>query len=203
MYGGYDYQTFDNYDYIVKTIIVGDNAVGKTSIVENLVENTFSPYIDTSIGVDYRVKIIELANKKVKFQLWDTAGQEKFRSITKTYYRSAELVLIVFDVSRYPNFSKLQNWIEEVRFLNQTCQIFLIGNKIDLNRNVSFDQARKFADDNNISYYECSAKDSTNIEESFQAIAANLYEQNLLRPIQRNQSVNLQEKERTYCYKCF
>jgi small GTP-binding protein len=163
---------------------------------------------ETTVGVDYRVKLVELPDCKIKFQLWDTGGQEKFRSITRTYYRNIDIVLLVFDLSKVSDFySKLESWIKEIRTLNDEARIYLIGNKLDLDRKISFELAKDFSEKHEFKYYECSAKTLSNIEEIFQAISNDLYFNKLLKKKEDYYSnkINLvnDDIESNSCFKCF
>ena len=198
----------DDFDYLVKTVIIGDSGVGKTSIVNALTNKRFCQMQETTVGVDYGVKFVELSDSKIKYQLWDTGGQEKFRSITRTYYRNVDVVLLVFDLTKVSNFySKLESWIEEVRNLNQDAKIYLIGNKLDLDRKIPFELVTDFSQKHQLKYYECSAKEFSNIEEIFQAISNDLYFNELLKKKEDYYSnkINLVEENQdsNSCFKCF
>ena len=198
----------DDFDYLVKTVIIGDSGVGKTSIVNALTNKKFFQMQETTVGVDYGVKFVELSDSKIKYQIWDTGGQEKFRSITRTYYRNVDVVLLVFDLTKVSNFySKLESWIEEVRNLNQDAKIYLIGNKLDLDRKIPFELVTDFSQKHQLKYYECSAKEFSNIEEIFQAISNDLYFSELLKKKEDYYSnkINLvdENQESNSCFKCF
>lgn len=114
-----------------------------------------------TIGVEFATKIIELDDQKIKLQIWDTAGQERFRAVTRSYYRGAAGALLVYDITRKSTFNRIYTWLADARRL--TCHntvIFLIGNKADLEdqRDVSYEEAKKLADENGLMFLECSAK---------------------------------------------
>ena len=168
----------EDYNYLFKTVLVGDTGVGKTSIAEKFVDNEFNNNFETTIGVDFKAKIVESNDLKFKIQIWDTAGQEKFRSITKTYYRCADAIIVIFDLSNPDSFN-LQGWINQIKILNENATIFLVGNKSDLNKEVTTEKALELANSNNINYIECSAKTSQNINKLFDEIIDMLYKEGL------------------------
>ena len=196
----YDY----DYDYLFKIILIGDSSVGKSSIVERYVNNEITDSYISTIGVDFRVKTILLDGKYIKLQIWDTAGQEKFRAITKSYYRCANAVIIVFDLTERDSYNNIDNWIKQVKtHAPDTVVTFLVGNKTDLinNRVVSYDEAQKKADDNNIIYRECSAKTAKNIESLFRLITEKTLEhcrKNNI-PIKQNEDKLTKSKKRGKC----
>ncbi len=122
--------------------------------------------------------MINIENRQVKLQIWDTAGQESFRSITRSYYRGAAGALLVYDITRRETFNHLTRWLEEARQnANANMVIMLIGNKLDLEhrRAVSFDEGKKFAEENDLIFLETSAKTARNVEEAFGSTAEKIY----------------------------
>ena len=135
--------------------------VGKSCLLHQFTEKKFMPDTAHTIGVEFGTRIIEVAGQKVKLQIWDTAGQERFRAVTRSYYRGAAGVLLVYDTTRRTTFNHLSSWLTDARNLtNPKTVIFLIGNKSDLSqqRDVGFEEAKQFADDNGLQFMECSAK---------------------------------------------
>lgn len=104
-----------SFDYAIKFILVGDTAVGKTSILNRFLTGSFDYNHEMTIGVEFGSKILTVNKQRIKLQVWDTAGQEEFRSITRSYYRSSAAALVVYDVSRRETFRSVRRWIEEVR----------------------------------------------------------------------------------------
>merc|ERR1712157_220759 len=133
---------------------------------------------DLTIGVEFGARLITIENKQIKLQIWDTAGQESFRSITRSYYRGASGALMVYDISRRDTFNHLSRWLEEVRAnASANLVIMLIGNKADLERReVSFEEGAQFARDNGLVFRETSAKTAQNVEEAFIQTAQKIYE---------------------------
>ena len=169
----------DNYEYIFKIIIIGNSNVGKTSIINRFTDKEFKDKHLATLGCDFHMKTIMINEKMIKIQIWDTAGMEKYQSITKSYYRGAQACLIVFDITNRESFESIDNWIENFnKFSNPNIQkiILLIGNKCDLgiDRKISYEEAENYSRVNNLLYYETSAKDDINIHEVFQFLGSQL-----------------------------
>ena len=164
---------------IYKIILVGDSGVGKTCLLSIYVKGECGPTIPT-IAVEFCTKEIELAdNFKVKVQLWDTAGQERFKSLAMTYYRKAYGILLLFDITKRSSFISCKHYLEEVRLnSDKNCIIYLIGNKVDLEqqREISYDEAKFYADKEKIKYIETSAIKNIRVEEVFSSLLNNIYE---------------------------
>ena len=172
----------NKYEYIFKIILIGSSNVGKSSILKRYIQKVFNDVYSCTLGVDFFMKSIDVGEKSIKLQLWDTAGTEKFRSITTGYYRGANACFVVFDLTSKPTFECLGEWIENYyKYSNPDSEknVILIGNKSDLvdKREVKEEEIDRFAKDNNIIYFETSAKDGKNIDESFYYIAEKLIEQ--------------------------
>ena len=163
---------------VLKLLLLGDSSVGKTSILLNYINNKFDESSISTVGVDYMDKIIDYNKFKIKLQIWDTSGEEKFRTITKNFYRNADGLLVVFDLTRKETYDHVRGWINEAKENNDKIKLILIGNKLDLKdgRIVTIDVAKKFAELKNLKYIETSAKDGTNINESFQTIIDLLFD---------------------------
>jgi Ras-related protein Rab-14 len=158
------------YEYIFKYIIIGDMGVGKSCLLHQFTEKKFIPDSPHTIGVEFGTRIIEVMSKKIKLQIWDTAGQERFRAVTRSYYRGAAGALLVYDVTRRATYNHLTSWLTDARNLtNPNTVIMMIGNKKDLEeqRDVTFEEARNFAQENGLIFLEASAKTGENVEEAF------------------------------------
>ncbi|KAF8734165.1 Ras protein, partial [Rhizoctonia solani] len=181
-----------NWDYVLKFVIIGDAAVGKSSLLVRLTDQKFLSKPDPTLGVEFGSKLISLAdeNKTVKLQCWDTAGTESFRSITRSYYRGAAGALLVYDVTSRASFEHTRTWLSDVREHadpNLTC--ILVANKVDLcvdegreggstpptsvksgckHREVSRDEAEKFAREEGLLFIEASAKTGENVDRAFE-----------------------------------
>ena len=168
-----------NYQYIFKLILIGNSGVGKSCILQRYIKHTFEESYKCTIGVDFLMKSIVINGQTVKLQLWDTAGQEKYKSMVSSYYRGANVALIVFDITNHQSFDSLPMWIENF-YKNGPEQknIILIGNKKDLVdlRQVTQQEAEAFSETNNMMYFETSAKEGDNIEYIFNYAAEKLLE---------------------------
>ena len=165
---------------LFKIITVGNSGVGKTSIIKRYIYNTFEDNTLSTVGLDFLLKTITLKNEKeIKLKLIDTGGQEKFRSLSKTYFRNAEGVLFVFALNNEQSFIEIKDWIkmfQDAHNGNPNIPKFLVGNKCDLNeKNIKQNDIDDFAKDNNLKYVETSAKDNILITELFQEIGEILY----------------------------
>lgn len=172
----------DGYDFLFKIVIIGDCGVGKTCVVQRFKAGTFIERHGNTIGVDFTMKEVTVDEKRVKLQIWDTAGQERFRTITQSYYRSAHGVILVYDITKRSSFLSIQRWMEEVRrYTASNVVIMLIGNKCDLEtlREVETLEAEALADHipEIMAVLETSAREDTNVTESFLFMARHLKEQ--------------------------
>ncbi|CAO3690064.1 hypothetical protein G6F70_003411 [Rhizopus microsporus] len=170
------------YNYIIKYIIVGDSGVGKSCLLLQFTDKRFYAGRELTIGVEFGSRFITVADgKQIKLQIWDTAGQESFRSITQSYYRGAAGALIVYDISRRETFEHVSSWLADVRkHANPHTTIVLVGNKCDLEnraRQVTREEGERFAKDNGIPLFiETSAKSAENVEEVFAKTAEDVYD---------------------------
>ena len=157
-------------DYSFKLLIIGESGVGKTSILLRFTDDYFSDKFMSTIGVDFKVKELEVDGKHVKLQIWDSAGQERFRNITMSYYRNSSGIIIVYDVTNHTSFDHVNNWIEEVRKYVPGSPLMLVGNKADLEdeRKVQFEEGQELAEKHNLIFLETSAKTALNIEDTFE-----------------------------------
>jgi len=164
---------------LLKVILLGDSAVGKTSLMERYVNKKFSLQYKATIGADFMTKEVEVDDKLVTLQIWDTAGQERFQSLGNSFYRGADCCILVFDVTIMKSFENLNNWRNEfIMQANITDQqnypFIVLGNKCDLQeqRSVPTKTAQSWCHEhNNIPYFETSAKDSTNVDQAFHKVA--------------------------------
>ena len=147
-----------------KIIFIGDVSVGKTSIINVLMGQKFNNEYEASIGVDFFSKTIKYKGKTIKLQIWDSAGQEKFRSLIPNYIRGSSLVFIVYDITNRKSFENLQSWIDFVNNIENS-NIVILANKIDLEsqRQVQTEEGQKFCTEKNYDFFEVSAKEDNNL----------------------------------------
>jgi len=158
------------YDYLFKVLLIGDSGVGKSSILVRFAEDDFEEDRPCTIGVDFKTKVLDLDGKKINLTIWDTAGQEKFRSLTSSYYRGTQGIILVYDVTRRSSFASLELWLGEIELYatNRDVVKFLVGNKVDKNnREVSREEAQKFAKSKSMLFMECSAKTNLGVQQAF------------------------------------
>ncbi|KAI9358559.1 ras-related protein rab-2A-like protein [Zopfochytrium polystomum] len=166
------------YEYLFKYISVGDSGVGKSCLLLRFTNGEFMP-TETTIGIEFGSQIVTVNNRRVKLQIWDTAGQESFRSISRAYYRGAIGCLLVYDMTRRDTFNHLMSWLEDVKqHGNEEIKTALIANKSDLaaKRQVSREEGEAFAQANGLIYFEASAKSGENVEEAFLSVANAIFE---------------------------
>ena len=159
---------------VYKIFILGDNEVGKFCFLTRYVDNVFLVNSNTHIGIDYRLKYVQLeSGEKIDVQLWHIPGQERLFILTKNYYKAAHGILLLYDVTRQYSFEKVRKLIQTIKEeSNEKTIIFLIGNKIDKNRyrEITTEQGQKLAEEYKIPFFEVSAKSGENVNEVFKAL---------------------------------
>ena len=160
-----------------KIIIVGDSGVGKSSLLKRAVQNKFDGNYAATIGFEFLLMHFRVNELKLKLQIWDTCGQEMYRSLIQGFYRNTSLALIVYDVGSKKTFEGLDVWLKDMRqHTEPDLPIFLAGNKCDLEKNVPTEDAQNFSTSNRLKYFtECSAKTGANVKEIFFEAAKYLY----------------------------
>lgn len=173
------------YEHLFKVILIGDWGVGKSNIILRITQDAFDQDSRTTIGVEFSQKVIEVSKKKVIIQIWDTAGQDRYRAITSAYYRAAVGAILVYDISKRTSFDSLNAWVNEI-YTNtaETITVMLLGNKIDLSssREVTTEEGKAFAKRYNFLFAEVSALSGQNIQESFGNMVKSVYK-NMKNPI--------------------
>ncbi|KAF3962022.1 hypothetical protein ACB098_10G037700 [Castanea mollissima] len=165
------------YDYLFKLLLIGDSGVGKSCLLLRFADDSYLDSYISTIGVDFKIRTVEQDGKTIKLQIWDTAGQERFRTITSSYYRGAHGIIVVYDVTDQESFNNVKQWLNEIdRYASENVNKLLVGNKSDLTANkvVSYETAKAFADEIGIPFMETSAKNATNVEQAFMAMAAEI-----------------------------
>ena len=158
------------FDYLLKFIIIGESGVGKSNILSKFRDNIFDEKTQPSIGVQFIAKNLSFNNLIFRLQIWDTAGQESFRSMTKVYYKNSSCAFIVYDITEKRSFYNLETWLNECKSVAPETIVFvLIGNKSDIidSREVTYEEGANFAKDHNMLFFETSAKNGDNIEKIF------------------------------------
>ena len=184
--------------YIVKVGIVGNFSIGKTSFLNSYIEQESVNSQLSTIGVDFRSKIYNYHNKEFKLHIWDTAGQEQFSSIVRSYLRELDVIIIMYDITDRRTFKDLKKWIDEVEFLNKNKKVvkYIVGNKKDLEqyRQVSFREIKKFCKDYKINFSEASMRDIASINVVFDTIIEDIDSKLINNEIELKMYYTLQEE---------
>ena len=186
-----------DFETLIKLAIIGDSNVGKSNFLFKFIEGQFSPLHVATIGFDYKSRIVTLpeSKKKVKLQIWDTAGQEKYMSINKNLFQRVQGVILMYDITKHETFEHLDTWLNLIKQMTNDIPIVLVGNKLDQEdsiengRAVEYTEGEDFARENNFEFFETSALDGTNVDKIFSTIA-----EKVLKSIQEgrtNSSINL------------
>ena len=191
----------DEEDYrLYKILLLGDCAVGKSCLLLRYCENSFQESHLATIGLDFRLKTITLENnRKIRIQIWDTAGEDRFRAITKNYYKGAHGIILIYDVTDQQSFQHIKDWVDKIKEeSNEGVIIYLVGNKIDLidKRIITNADGNKLAEEIKIKYYETSAKDSTGVKEVFENLVKdmdNLYSE---QHKEENETIQINKKDK-------
>ena len=195
-------------DIVYKVLLLGDSTVGKTCFLLRYCDKTFQDAHLSTIGLDYRVKTMTLKNKKnIKLQIWDTAGQDRFRAITKNYYKGANGIILIYDVTNLQTYENVKNWITQIREeTNPNVVIYLAGNKIDIpeeERVVKTEEGKEIADEYKLQFKETSAKDGINVNEVFQELVEKIDEVNskleVSKPEPKNKLYSPGKKKKSSC----
>ena len=188
---------------LYKILLLGDSTVGKTCFLLRFMEDSFIDLHMATIGLDYKLKTMILEEQKiVKVQIWDTAGQDKFRAITRNYYKGASGIILIFDVTNIKSFENIKKWINEIKEeISENVSIVLIGNKIDnvKERKITKEQGEKIANESGTKFFETSAKTGEGINESVFYLVKIIYEND---PEIKKKGQNLKKykkKKRKFC----
>jgi Ras-related protein Rab-1A len=164
----------DEYDYLFKLSIIGDSSVGKSSLLLKYSDDIFDPYFNTTIGVDFRTKILEIEDKKFKLQIWDTSGQQRFKAILNFYIGESNGIIIMYDITNRISFNNITSWLRDIDYETAPyIPVVIVGNKTDIisDRVVTYEEASKFAKEYDIQFVEISVKENENIDKVFTLIA--------------------------------
>lgn len=169
----------ETYDYMFKVLLLGDAGVGKTSLMWRFSDDVFNQTYISTIGIDLKLRTIDVEGKKVRLQVWDTAGQERFHAISVSYYRTAVGIMLVYDITRRRSFENIAKWLRNIdEHAQEDVVKLLIGNKCDMQqpRDVKREEGEMLADEYDMSFFETSAKENESIDEAFECIAREIME---------------------------
>ena len=159
-----------SYDFLFKLILIGDSGVGKTCMMFRFSNDFFQTAFIPTIGIDFRIKTVLLRNKRIKLQIWDTAGQERYDTMTTSCYRGAVGIILVYDITNYTSFNNIPKWLKAIQeHANEGVEKMLIGNRCDREdeRVIPKERGEGIAKENNILFFETSAKTGVNIDYAF------------------------------------
>jgi small GTP-binding protein len=190
------------YHYIFKIILIGDSGIGKTSIINRYIHNSFNDKYICTIGVDFMMKTMNIEETQIKLQVWDTAGMERYKQLTTSYYKGSHSAIIVFDLTNKSSFDNVEYWLN--LFYENSNPIFqkyvmLIGNKADMvdSIKVTPDMIEAFIKDRNIQYAECSARTGENISSVFESLGRKLFENFKFSYNEKIKSMELRKSSKT------
>ena len=202
-------------DVMFKVVIIGNTHVGKTSLMLRYADDTFRAKHISTIGVDFKIVNVKIGETTVKLQIWDTAGQDRFRTISSTYYRGAHGAIVVYDVTSSQSFYNVEHWINDMNAYNQNVYKILVGNKDDdpngtsVPKIIETKEAQTLAKQLNVNVFETSAKEDINVKEVFEDVAHELLKRYNLRKAhstmkkdQSQQTIKLtkqKKKKKTCC----
>ena len=171
-------------DFLYKLLMIGDSGVGKSSLLLRFASDQFEDSYMTTVGLDFKIRTVEVDGKVVKLQMWDTAGQERFRTITSSYYRGAQGIVVVYGLDDKKSFENVKQWVELIdRYAGEGVVKLLVGNKCDVEaRQVTREEAEKFAEELKMRYMETSAKTGENVEETFMLTAREIKAKGVPKP---------------------
>ncbi len=169
-------QKNQNYDYLIKLLVIGNSGVGKTNMLLKFCENNFMTSHLTTIGIDFKIKTITIGKEKIRLQIWDTAGQQKFKTITQTYYRGAMGIVLTYAINDRESFQDIENWVKQIKMhASDNVTKVLVGNKSDMDdRKVSYGEGEALAKELGVRFFETSAKSGVNIEQLFLYMATQI-----------------------------
>ena len=167
------------FDHTFKILLVGDSDVGKTAMVQRYVKDQFNPNLRSSVGLDVELVSMSHADKSIKLQIWDTAGQEKYKAVATAFYRGGLGFMLVYDITKEKSFIGVRDWLAEIQAnALDMAQVVLVGNKADLEgeRMVSITRGQQMAHSLGMEFMETSAKDNTNITAVFETLVGKVCE---------------------------
>ena len=201
-------QINSNFEFQIKLVIIGDSGVGKTNFIFKFTEDRFSTIHVTTVGFDYKTRIIKLpkSKKNVKLQIWDTAGQERYMALNKSLFQKVQGIVLMYDLTNRDSFDHVTNWLNLIKQNVTNKTIIIVANKLDLadeKRIVTEEEGQKIADDNQLLFFEGSGYTGENVEKIFTVIAEKIYK-NLMddKNDYLNNSIELNKKNKKRKKKC-
>lgn len=177
-------RVLDTHDYVSKILLVGDAGSGKSALINRYIDGEYNDNYYNTIGIDFKIKTFEINNKKIKINIWDTAGQEKFKSLVTSYYRNSDVIILVFDITNETSLRHIDSWYSDIQYYctNQNVSLYLVGTKADLDRTILKDKVnidnnyiKEKCEKYNMKYFITSAKKNYNINELFNDILLEIY----------------------------
>ena len=174
-------QIDSDFEFQIKVVIIGDSGVGKTNFIFQFTEGRFSPLHVTTVGFDYKCKIIKLptSKKRVKLQIWDTAGQERYMALNKNIFQKVQGIILMYDLTNKSSFDNLAKWLNLISQNVSNKSKILVANKLDLageKRIISEEEGQQVADDNNMPFFEGSGAKGDNVDKIFCTLAEMIYD---------------------------
>ena len=187
------------YDHLFKFVLIGDSGVGKSCLILRFCDDTYTESFISTIGVDFKLRTIEVNQKIIKLQIWDTCARPYFRNTnTNVPFRGAHGIIVVFDVTDQASFSNVKQWFQEIdRYACENVNRILVGCKCDLVTKtvVNYATAQNFVDLYGLQYFECSSKYGINVNDMFSAFALEVYTR-VVEPVKTQQSATLKVKRK-------
>jgi Ras-related protein Rab-10 len=183
------------YDLLFKLLLIGDSGVGKTCLLFRFSDDAFNTTFISTIGIDFKIKTVELGGKKIKLQIWDTAGQERFHTITTSYYRGAMGIMLVYDVTSGKTFDNISKWLRNIsEHANEDVEKMILGNKCDMEerRQIGRDRGEAIAREHRIPFLETSAKTNVNVEKAFMELTQAILDKTPDKETDNRQKVEIQ-----------
>lgn len=187
-----------------KIVLIGASGVGKTSLNNRYIYDSYNPKLSTTTGSNFFTKVINFEGKDMKIGIWDTAGQEIYRSLSPMYIKNAHGVILVFDITNRDSFEEIPYWINTCNnVLTEKADFILVGNKLDLEnqRKVSINEAELFAQNHGFKYIETSSKNKANVNEAFSILAHQVFNRLKMMPVKNEVAIHTVEKKRNSIFK--